>query len=97
VENLLRGSEPITDIHRWLAASYAQIDKKQEAAEHLKHYLQVAKTERPFFPGWAFEAWKPIWTKEYSYQSYSDHLCEGLEKAWACLPDTSLTVLKMIK
>jgi adenylate cyclase len=94
VENLLRGSEPITDIHRWLAASYAQIDKKQEAAEHLKHYLQVTKTERPFFPGWTFEAWKPIWTKEFSYQSYSDHFCEGLEKAWACLPDTSLTVLK---
>jgi adenylate cyclase len=94
VENLLRGSEPITDIHRWLAASYAQIDKKKEAAEHLNHYLQVAKTEWPFFPGWAFEAWKPTWTEEYSYQSYSDHLCEGLEKAWACLPDTSLTVLE---
>jgi adenylate cyclase len=85
IESLLRVSEPISDVNRWLAASCAQADHREEAGERLKHYLQVAETEMPFFPGWTFEDWEPMWRKEYSYQPYSDHLCEGLEKAWACL------------
>ncbi len=85
IESLLRVSEPISDVNRWLAASYAQSDHRDEAGERLKHYLQVAETEMPFFPGWTFEAWEPIWRKEYAHQPYSDHVCEGLGKAWACL------------
>lgn len=89
IASLLRVNEPINDVRRWLAASYAQTDRKEQAGEMLKQYLRVAEAEMPFFPGWAFDTWEPIWSKEYSYQPYSRHLCEGLEKAWSCLPTSS--------
>jgi adenylate cyclase len=89
IDCLLRASEPISDIHRWLAASYAQTDKLGEAADQLDQYLQARERELLSFPGRTFADWEPIWRKEYSHQAYSDHLCEGLEKAWVCLPDES--------
>ena len=82
IENLMRVNEPINDARRWLAASYAQTGRIDQAREMIEVYLSVAEEEMPAFPGRSFEAWERFWQKEYVHKPYTDLLCDGLRKAW---------------
>ncbi|MEE9598754.1 MAG: adenylate/guanylate cyclase domain-containing protein [Acidiferrobacterales bacterium] len=82
IESLMRVNEPINDVRRWLAASYAQTGRIAEARALLEEYLTSAEEEMPSYPGQRFETWEAFWRKEYVSRPYSDHLCEGLRKAW---------------
>ena len=82
IDSLMRVDEPINEVRLYLAASYGQIDRIDEAYTLLQEYLKVSKREMPAYPGDTFEDWEPRWRDYYTYQPYSDDLCAGLRKAW---------------
>ena len=82
IDSLMRVDEPISDVCLYLAASYGQIGRVDEAHALLQEYLSVSKQEMPAYPGDMFEDWEPQWRSYYTYEPYNDDLCAGLRKAW---------------
>jgi TolB-like protein len=82
IDSLARVVEPINDVRRWQAASYAQLGDSVRAQSLMREFLDNAEGEMPLFPGWAFSDWKPILENQYTYLPYAERLCHGLRKAW---------------
>ena len=78
----MRVDELINDVRLYLAASYGQIGRVDEANVLLQEYLSVSRQEMPAYPGDTFGDWEPRWRDYYAYEPYNDDLCAGLRKAW---------------
>ena len=74
---------PINEVRGWLAASYAQAGRLQDAKATLEEFLRIAETDMARFPGRKLEDWEPYWhgAFEYQYQKDFDHLFDALRKA----------------
>ena len=74
---------PINEVRGWLAASYAQAGRLQEARATLEEFLQIAESDMAVFPGRKLKDWEPYWhgAFEYKDQKDFDHLFEALRKA----------------
>jgi len=74
---------PINEVRAWLAASYAQAGRLEEARAALDEFMQVARSDMAVFPGRTLKDWEPYWHAmlEYQYQEDFDHLYEALRKA----------------
>ena len=75
--------DPINEVRGWLAASYAQAGRLQEARTVLEEFLHVAESDMAVFPGRKLKDWVSFWhgTFEYQDQKDFDHLFDGLRKA----------------
>ena len=73
---------PINQERGWLAASYAQAGRLDEARAHLESFLCVAEKEMAVPPGRTVGAWRSCW-RPIEYQSHRDfdRLFDGLRKA----------------
>jgi len=74
---------PINEVRAWLAASYAQAGRQNEAKAALDEFMRVARSDMAVFPGSTLRDWEPYWHAmfEYQYQRDFDHLYEALRKA----------------
>ena len=74
---------PINEVRGWLAASYAQAGRLQEARSTLEEFLRVAETDMATFPGHRLKDWEPYWHGALEYQFEEDfaHLFGALRKA----------------
>ena len=74
---------PINEVRGWLAASYAQAGRLQEARATLDEFLRIAETDMARFPGRRLKDWEPYWhgAFEYQHQKDFDHLFDALRKA----------------
>ncbi len=74
---------PINEVRGWLAASYAQAGRLDEARATLEEFLHIAEQEMTVFPGRNLSAWEVYWhgAIEYKNETQFDHLYDGLRKA----------------
>ncbi|HKP27732.1 MAG TPA: hypothetical protein VJV39_27930, partial [Dongiaceae bacterium] len=74
---------PINEVRAWLAASYAQSGRRDEAKAALDEFMRVARSDMAVFPGSSLKDWEPYWHAmfEYQYQRDFDHLFDALRKA----------------
>ena len=74
---------PINEVRAWLAASYAQAGRLDEAKAALDEFMRVARSDMAVLPGRTLKDWEPYWhcMLEYQYQKDFDHLYEALRKA----------------
>ena len=75
--------DPINEVRGWLAASYAQAGRLEEARATLEEFLRVAKTDMAVFPGRRLKDWEAYWHGAFEYQDQKDfdHLFDALRKA----------------
>jgi TolB-like protein/DNA-binding SARP family transcriptional activator/Flp pilus assembly protein TadD len=80
---LRQAREPINEVRGWLAASYAQAGRLQEARATLDEFLRIAESDMAQFPGRRLKDWEPYWhgAFEYQHQEDFDHLFDALRKA----------------
>ncbi len=83
IASLKQVRDPINEVRGWLAASYAQANRLDEARAVLREFLSVAERDMVVFPGSRLRDWGPYWhgAIEYQNQSGFDHLFEALRKA----------------
>jgi hypothetical protein len=74
---------PINDVRGWLAASYAQAGRLDEARSAMEEFLRLAEAETEEFPGRTMAAWETHWARFCPYKEDADlqRLLEGLRKA----------------
>ena len=74
---------PINDVRAWLAASYAQAGRLDEARATLDEFLSLAEAEDGAFPGRSLTAWRGHWAEFFPFKHEADleNLLEGLRKA----------------
>jgi tetratricopeptide (TPR) repeat protein len=74
---------PINEVRAWLAASYAQAGRLDEAKAALDEFMRVARSDMVVFPGKTLKDWEPYWHAMFEYQDQKDfdHLYEALRKA----------------
>jgi TolB-like protein len=74
---------PINEVRAWLAASYAQAGRPEEAKATLDEFMRVAQSDMAVFPGKTLKDWEPYWHAIFEYQDQKDfdHLYEALRKA----------------
>ena len=74
---------PFNEVRGWLAASYAQAGRLDDARATLEEFLRVAEPEMSVFPGRDLGAWDAYWHGAIEYRSEADfdRLYEGLRKA----------------
>ena len=74
---------PINEVRAWLAASYAQAGRLNEAKAALDEFLRVARSDMAVVPGRTLKDWEPYWHAMFEYQDQRDfdHLYEALRKA----------------
>ena len=74
---------PINEVRAWLAASYAQAGRLDEAKAALDEFIRVARSDMAVFPGRTLKDWEPYWHAMFEYQDQKDfdHLYEALRKA----------------
>jgi adenylate cyclase len=73
---------PINQERGWLAASYAQAGRLDEARAYLQSFLCVAEKEMALLPGPSVGAWRSCWRPiEYRHDHDFDPLFDGLRKA----------------
>jgi adenylate cyclase len=73
---------PINQERGWLAASYAQAGRLEEARAYLQSFLCVAKEEMAVLPGPTVGGWRCCWRPiEYRHDRDFDRLFDGLRKA----------------
>ena len=67
----------------WLAASYANAGRSDEARQTLDEFLRIAKDDMAEFPGKTIADWKTYWHGAIEYKNDSDfeHLFEALRRA----------------
>jgi tetratricopeptide (TPR) repeat protein len=80
---LRQARDPINEVRGWLAASYAQAGRLEEARATLEEFLRVAETDMAVFPGRRLKDWEPYWHGAFEYRDQKDfdHLFEALHKA----------------
>jgi tetratricopeptide (TPR) repeat protein len=83
IVSLRQARDPINEVRGWLAASYAQAGRLQEAQATLEEFLQVAESDMAVFPGRHLKDWEPYWHGAFEFQDQSDfdHLFSALHKA----------------
>ena len=71
------------EVRGWLAASYAQAGRLQEARAALEEFLQIAESDMAVFPGRRLKDWEPYWHGAFEYRDDKDfdHLFDALRKA----------------
>jgi len=74
---------PINDVRGWLAASYAQAGRLDEARATLEEFLTRAQEQSPEYRRRSVAAWKTYWAKFLPYKNETDveRLLEGLRRA----------------
>jgi tetratricopeptide (TPR) repeat protein len=73
---------PINQERGWLAASYAQAGRLEEARAHLRDFLGVAEREMAVLAGPTVGVWRSCWRPiEYQHDRDFDRLFDGLRKA----------------
>ncbi len=74
---------PINDVRAWLAASYAQAGRLDEARSAMEEFLSSAEAEAATFPGPSLADWKAHWSNFFPFKSDRnlEHLLGGLRKA----------------
>ncbi len=74
---------PINDVCAWLAASYAQAGRLDEARSAMEEFLRSAEAKAATFPGPSLADWKAHWANFFPFKSDKDfeHLLGGLRKA----------------
>ncbi len=74
---------PINEVRGWLAASYAQAGRLEEARAMLEEFLHIAEQEMAVFPGRKLRAWEAYWhgATEYKNEAHFEHLYDGLRRA----------------
>jgi hypothetical protein len=74
---------PINEVRGWLAASYAQAGRLDEARAMLEEFLHIAEQEMAVFPGRKLSAWEAYWhgATEYKNEAHFEHLYDGLRRA----------------
>jgi TolB-like protein/Tfp pilus assembly protein PilF len=80
---LRHARNPINEVRGWLAASYAQAGRREEARSTLEEFLRVAETDMAVFPGRKLKDWESYWHGAFEYQDQEEfeHLFEALRKA----------------
>jgi adenylate cyclase len=80
---LKQARDPINEVRGWLAASYAQAGRLQEAKDTLEEFLRVAESDMAFFPGRRLRDWESYWHCAFEFQDQRDfdHLFDALRKA----------------
>jgi tetratricopeptide (TPR) repeat protein len=80
---LRQARDPINEVRGWLAASYAQAGRLQEARATLEEFLQVAQSDMAVFPGRRLKDWEPYWHGAFEFRDQKDfdHLFDALRKA----------------
>jgi adenylate cyclase len=75
--------EPINEVRGWLAASYAQAGRIDEAKACLDQFLRVARQDMAVYPGDRLKDWETFWHGALAYRDQGDfdHLCAALNKA----------------
>lgn len=75
--------ESANEINGWLAASFAQVGRVEEARRYLDKFLENARKEFVHYPGDRLGDWEPYWdgTMRYKNREDLDHLLDGLRKA----------------
>jgi adenylate cyclase len=78
---------PINEVRGWLAASYAQAGKLEQARRALEEFLRAGEVEMANCPPRKLAAWRAYWHGAIPYTEPADetHLLDGLRKAG--LPD----------
>lgn len=71
------------EVRGWLAASYAQAGRLQEAQATLDEFLRIAESDMAVFPGRRLKDWERYWHGAFEYRDQADidHLFEALRKA----------------
>ena len=74
---------PINEVRAWLAASYAQAGRLDEAKAALDEFMRVARSDMAVFPGRTLKDWDSYWHAMFEYQDQEDfdHLYQALRKA----------------
>jgi tetratricopeptide (TPR) repeat protein len=82
---LRQARNPTNEVRGWLAASYAQAGRLEEARATLQGFLLVAESVIAVFPGRRLKDWEPYWHGAFEYRDQKDfdHLFEALRKAGA--------------
>jgi adenylate cyclase len=80
---LRQASNPINEVRGWLAASYAQAGRLEDARVTLGEFLRVAETDMAVFPGRRLKDWEAYWHGAFEYRDQKDfdHLFGALRKA----------------
>jgi TolB-like protein/DNA-binding SARP family transcriptional activator len=80
---LRQARDPINEVRGWLAASYAQAGRLQEARATLEEFLRIAESDMAVFPGRRLKDWEPYWHGAFEYRDQKDfdHLFDALHKA----------------
>jgi adenylate cyclase len=83
IASLKQARDPINEVRGWLAASYAQAGRLQEARAMLEEFLRVAESDMAVFPGRRLKDWEFYWHGAFEYRDQKDfdHLFEALRKA----------------
>ena len=83
IASLRQARDPINEVRGWLAASYAQAGRLQEARAMLEEFLRVAESDMAVFPGRRLKDWEPYWHGAFEYRDQKDfdHLFDALCKA----------------
>jgi tetratricopeptide (TPR) repeat protein len=78
-----RIADSLPEVHAWLAAANAQLDRRSEASRHLALFLDAAEAEMLAFPGRRPEDWA-IYCMELGIgpPESGAHFFEGLSRAW---------------
>ena len=74
---------PINEVRAWLAASYAQAGRLDEAKAALDEFMRVAQSDMAVIPGRTLKDWEPYWHAMFEYRDQRDfdHLYEALRRA----------------
>ena len=74
---------PINEVRAWLAASYAQAGRLDEAKSALDDFMRVSLCDMAVFPGRTLKDWDSYWHAMFEYQDQEDfdHLYQALRKA----------------
>jgi TolB-like protein/Tfp pilus assembly protein PilF len=74
---------PINEVRAWLACSYAQAGRLDEAKATLDEFMSVARSDMALWPGRTLMDWEPYWHAMFEYQRQEDfdHLYDALRKA----------------
>jgi TolB-like protein/DNA-binding SARP family transcriptional activator len=80
---LRQARDPINEVRGWLAASYAQAGRLEEARTTLEEFLRIAESDMAAFPGRRLKDWEAYWHGAFEYRDREDldHLFDGLRKA----------------
>ncbi len=74
---------PVNEVYGWMAASYAQLDRLDEARAAMEKFLRLAETESARRPGRTKVDWETYWAGSCPYKNRADfdHLLDGLRNA----------------